>query len=61
MSIKFVLHQLQPKTFRFQFWNSPCPCGCDLRENPNLKSYALISLYFFGFSILFLKNKKEAK
>jgi len=54
MKIKLIRHTLKPKAFRFQFWNKPCPCGCDLRENPTLKSYALISLYFFGFSILFL-------
>ena len=55
--LKINFWNYMPKTFRFEYWNKPCPCGCDLRDTPNLKSYHIISLYFFGFSILYLNQE----
>jgi len=47
-----------PKEFRFEYYNKPCPCGCDQRQYPNLEKYLIVSLYFFGFTIFKMKGAK---
>ena len=47
-----------PKQFRLEYYRTPCPCGCDQRQYPNLEKYLIVSLYFFGFTIFKMKGVK---